>query len=512
MNVFKKVIQTIIIVAIIALLVVVLVLSCVPKQKKSDVELVKLADIHIPEKLDQDNLFGLFFFDENGVPTPVKDGVDKVCYDKNKPTIIFIHGMQMNYGYHRYDPIANADGIVKAGYNFGVFFWSQLADCGMPGVGKKKIWGRTSGNFFYADENDNRVEEADDVLKYATSEVFVAYYLDFMEKAGCDGSSVTITGHSLGANTLFAVTSYMTTLYKEGLITKEFLPDRFTYLDAYMDALVDKDTYVPWLKHTIGEEGVIGLAKEAVAAARELGIATEYVKSCQLVSFLSDTLIYGGVEGTSKSLFDKMLYLDFSCAFAAKANFLNMFGDEHCASMNYALRSVGEITPKDVSDPNGEALAFNLNTPISYSYARNGAIYRMETNKTEFNFDDDVFYSENISCAKIAGFAFNDANDNGINDDRVKNRVGGVTVKLYDEGGNFVAETKTSEGGYYEFNLKQTDVGKSFTVRAELDGGKFGKTSDGGYMNNGVNAQGVSAKLRINSAIDLKIVNIGINK
>lgn len=505
MNVFKKVIQTIIIVAIIALLVVVLVTACVPNQKKSDVELVKLADIEIPAKLDQDNLFGLFFFDENGVPTPVKDGVDKVCYDKNKPTIIFIHGMQMNYGYHRYDPIANADGIVKAGYNFGVFFWSQLADCGMPGVGKKKIWGRTCGNFFYADENDNRVEEAEDVLKYATSEVFVAYYLDFMEKAGCDGSSVTITGHSLGANTLFAVTSYMTTLYKEGLITKEFLPDRFTYLDAYMDALVDEETYVPWLHRTIGEEGVIGLAKEAVTAAREIGIATEYVKSCQLISFLSDLPIYGGVEGTSKSLFDKMLYLDFNTDFTT-------FEGEHCASMNYILRSVGEITVKDASDPNGSALAFNLNTPISYSYARNGVIYRMESNKTEFDFFDDVFYSENISCAKIAGFAFNDANDNGVNDDRVKNRVGGVTVKLYDEGGNFIAETTTTDGGYYEFNLKASDVGKSFTVRAELKSGKFGKIGSGGYMSNGVNAQGVSAKLRINSAVDLKIVNIGINK
>lgn len=502
MNVFKKVIQTIIIVAIIALLVVGLVTACVPKKK---VELVKLADIEIPEKLDQDKLFGLFFFDENGVPSPVKNGVENVCYDKNKPTIIFIHGMQMGYGYKRYDPIANADGIVKAGYNFGVFLWSQLADCNLPGIGKQKIWGRTSGSFFYADENGNRVEEAEDVLKYATSEVFVAYYLDFMEKAGCDGSSVTITGHSLGANTLFAVTSYMTTLYKEGLITKEFLPDRFTYLDAYMDALEDKDTYVPWLQHTIGEEGVIGLAKEAVTAARELGISTEYIKSCEFISFLSDLPIYGGEEGTSKSLFDKMLYLDFNTEFTT-------FEGEHVASMNYALRSVGKITVKDASDPNGEALAFNLNTPISYSYARNGAIYRMETNKTEFDFEDDVFYSENITCAKIAGFAFNDANNNGINDDRVKNRVGGVTVKLYDEDGNVVAETKTSDGGYYEFNLKDTDVDKTFTVKAELTDGKFGKTSDGGYMNNGVDASGVSEKLRINSAFDLKIVNIGINK
>lgn len=504
MNGFKKVFQTIIIVAVIALLAAVLLTACGQKSK-SDVELVKLSDVHIPEKLDDDNLFGLFFFDENGVPTPVKNGVDKVCYDKNKPTIIFIHGMQMDYGYHRYDPIANADGIVKAGYNFGVFFWSQLADCGLPGLGKKKIWGRTSGSFFYADERDKRVEETEDVLNYATSEVFVAYYLDFMEKAGCDSSSITITGHSLGANTLFAVTSYMTTLYKEGLITKEFLPDRFTYLDAYMDALEDEKTYVPWLGRTIGEEGVIGLAKEAVAAARELGISTEYVKSCDFVSFLSDSPMYGGKEGTSKSLFDKMLYLDFNTAFTT-------FSGEHCASMNYILRSVGEITVRDASDPTGEALAFNLNTPVSYSYARNGAIYRMEANKTEFDFDDDVFYSENVNCAKIAGFAFNDANDNGVNDDRVKNRVGGVTVKLYDENGNFVAETKTSDGGYYEFNLKETDVGKSFTVRAELSDGRFGKTGDGGYMSNGVDAHGVSAKLRINSVVDLKIVNIGINK
>lgn len=505
MSVVKKVVQIVVIVVLIAFAGI-LAVSCVntePEENTSNVELVKLADIDIPEHLDTDKLFGLFFYDENGVATPTKNGVENICYDKNKPTIIFIHGMQMNYGYNRYDTIPNAAGIVKAGYNFGVFLWSQHADCNLPGIGKTKIWGRTNGSFYYEDENGKRVEETEDVLKYATAEVFTAYYLDFFEQVGFDCPSITLSGHSLGANTLFAVTSYLTTLYDEGLIKKECLPDRCTFLDAYLDASVDDDTYVPWLGHTIGEEGVVGMAKVAVDRARELGISTEYVKSCELISYLSDLSIYGGTTGTSKSLFDKMLYLDFNTDFTE-------FAGQHTACLFYMLNTAGTFVAYDSKAEDESEFAFNFNTPISYSYARNGVIYEMASNKDGNRFDDDVYYSTNVTNAKIAGFAFNDKNNNGINDDRVYNRVAGVKVSLWCDG-QLVSETTTAESGYYEFALSSSDVGKKFVVKAELSEGTFAKESDGGYMNNGVNSNGTSAELSITSDITLKIVNIGIN-
>ncbi len=474
---------------------------------KSKVELVKLSDIHIPENLDTDRLFGLFFFDEDGTAVPTKNGVDKVNYDPNKPTIIFVHGMQMGYGYNSYDPFVNPEGVVAEGYNFGVFIWSQLADCDLPGIGKKRIWGRNSGEFYYQDkETGERKFEQTDILTYSTAEVFVAYYLDFMEQVGCNASSITFSGHSLGANTMYAVTSYMTTLYREGLITKEFLPDRITYLDAYMDALKDEETYVAWKDMTMPEGGVIEMAKQAVDEARKLGISTEYVKSSNFVSYLCDnmSLVYGGGPGTCRSLFEKMLYLDYD------ASYQSLDPARHTECIIWIFN----VIDREIFDSNVEGdtdFAFNFNTPVSYSYARVGAIYEMKKNKTRFNFDDDVYFTTNVETAKIAGFAFRDVNDNGINDDRLMNRVEGVKVALYD-GDTLVEEVTTTEGGYYEFNLKSSDVGKEFTVKVTLDGNqtfaKYANDSDHIYMCNDV--KDGTATVEIGSDYELKIINIGI--
>jgi len=485
----------------VVLSVMICALVCVGCQKKgSDVQLVKLSDIHIPEHLDTDNLFGLFFFDEEGNIAPTKNGVENVCYDPDKPTIIFIHGMQMNYGYNSYDPFYNPDGVVKKGYNFGVFIWSQLADCTLPGNGKTKIWGRTNGSFFYEDEQGKRVEETVDVLKYSTAEVFVAYWLDFVEKAGCNSSTVTFAGHSLGANTLFAVTSYMTKLYDEGLITKDYLPDRCTYLDAYLDAFEDATVEVPWLKHTIEKGGIVKLGREAVLRARELGISTDYVAS-SIVSSLSDTVIYGGEPGTLATLYDNMTYLDYNCDYANPVS-------AHVACIYWIFNTIDRDI-YDINDPT--EYCYNFNTPVSYSYARNGAKYSMNSNRTESNFSDDQHFVANVEKPKIAGFAFNDVNKNGINDDRIKNRVAGIKVALY-SGDTLVAETVTTEGGYYEFELTSADIGKDFTVKVTLDSGmKITNGGNAGYMDNGINAEGIS-NVKIDSVIDLKIINIGIIK
>ena len=123
--------------------------------------------------------------------------------------------------------------------------------------------------------------------------------------------------------------------------------------------------------------------------------------------------------------------------------------------------------------------------------------------------DGDNQVSTNITKPKIAGFAFNDKNDNGKNDDRVNNRVDGVTIELYD-GNNKIAETKTEHGGYYEFEVTNFS-GKNYKVKAILpDGMTLGKTSNGDYMNNGIKANGESDTFSFRDKVEIKIVNIGI--
>ena len=499
-EIFATIIKVILIIVMVALLALLVVTACTSNNKY---KLIKVSDIVLPEHIDTDNnqLYGLYFYDDDHV-TKKRSTDEGVNFDPNTPTIIFIHGMQMTYGYHTYDPIDNIAGWMDGGYNYGVYLWSQLADCAVPSIGKTRIWSRNN-TFFYADENDERVEETEDLFPYSTAELFVAYYFDFMQKVGeYKGSSITIAGHSLGANTNFAIGNCMKTLYENGEIDKTYLPDRFVYLDAYMDAKDDYETIIPWLNEPIGEGGVIARAKETVTWARSVGISTEYLKSFSFVSFLSDMEMYGGTEGTSKSLFDKMLYVDMN----DPKNAANL-ARAHVNSLHWYFDafSYGDVYDNSVTTPGVQVLGWGPRTPISITYARNYSAYSMP------ELDGDNQVSTNITKPKIAGFAFYDRNDNGKNDDRVNNRVDGVKVELYD-GSTKIAETVTEHGGYYEFEVDNYS-GKNYKIKAILpDGTIFGKVSDGGYMNNGVNASGESMPFTFRDKVEIKIVNIGVNE
>lgn len=495
-----KVFATIVLACVLMGVVVVFATSC-DFFGGDSYDLIKASDIVLPKNIDTDNkkLYGLYFYNDD-YTTMKRSTETDVNFDPEKPTIIFIHGMQMNYGYHTYDPIDNVKGWMEGGYNYGVYLWSQLADCSFPSIGKTRIWGRDN-TFFYADENDKRQEETVDKFNYSTAELFVAYYFDLMQRVGdYKGSSITIAGHSLGANTNFAIGHCMKTLYEHKKISKQYLPDRFVYLDAYMDSENDQKTIIPWLNEPIGEGGVIKRAQETVTWAHSVGIATEYLKSFTFVSYLADMEMYGGKPGTCDQLFDKVLFTDMNDPKTAAELIYAHVNSYH---WYFDAFSYPDVYDNSVTASGVKVLGYGPKTPISVTYARNYFRYSMPA------LDGEHQFSTNITKPKIAGFAFVDKNDNGINDDRVNNRYDGVKVELY-KGDTKIATTKTEHGGYYEFEVDDF-AGKEYRVKAILPGKKtFAKESDGGYMNNGVDADGYSSTFSFRDKVEIKIVNIGI--
>lgn len=451
---------------------------------------VKLSDIKFPEKLDTDKLFGLFFINPDGTVTNSTEDLNKVNYDPKKPLVIFVHGMQQGYGYYRYDGFANKKGVLEAGYNYGVFIWSQPSDTDsfVPTEASGKIWGR-AGTFTYADENGKRVKEETDTIPLSIAECFLSYYMTFMERAGFFGREIIFTGHSLGANTMSAISNLMITKAKQKKLDKQYLPDRIVLFDAYWECLQD-DSYVDWLGETVGADGVFGRTIETVLAAREMGIATEYVAS-SAISKMVDIYAIARPEGSAKistdMLFEKVTYLDAVSAL-----------NDHVKSFYWYLGKISEPALYDETDKS--QLAFGPNMPLSVSFARNGVTYKMNKN--------GGISSTNIQSAKIAGFAFYDENGNGINDDRIKCRAQNVKVELY-EGDRKIADAVTTAGGYYEFTENLVAGGK---YRVKASGINPGTHGDGGYMDNGINSDGYSEELEILSKTDLKIVNIGITK
>ncbi|MBR1746673.1 MAG: hypothetical protein IJ735_00505, partial [Clostridia bacterium] len=479
---FKGVLGVVCKVLVIALVLTMLVTvavfaaGCGGIEEDFSAKLYSVDELKIPAHLEQDRLFGLFFYNPDG-QTYVRstESLDKINFDPNKPTAIFIHGMQVNTGWNGFDEIYNPIGWVEAGYNFGVFLWSQVADCKFPSIGKAHIWYGDS-TFFYADEQGNRVEETEDVLTYPTAMVFGSYYFDLMNRVGdYKGSSISIIGHSLGANTNIAIGSYFFQLLDQGSITRQYLPDRFVYLDAYMDAFTEEKTIVPWLNAPIGVGGVIQKGVEVAERAHKLGISTEYLKSYEGVSYLCDLSTYGGKKGTCKNYFDRMVYIDMLHNNSGFGNHVN--------SMEYYLRAM--TADKDVvidwsaTETNFPAyydeeteeylldretalfdgiIGWGPTTPVSVTYARNYYAYQMKA------LDGDSQISTNIEKPVVAGFVFDDLNDNGVYDDRLQARVSGVTVQLF-EGNDKIAEATTDEAGAYRFELSDF-AGKTYTVKA----------------------------------------------
>ena len=532
---FGIVVKVVIIALLVALLSIVaaLAVGCDEQPAAFKAKLYTAEELELPEKLNQESLFGLFFYDEDGVHyTRSTEDMSKVNFDPNKPTAIFIHGMQSS-GWKKFDEIYNPSGWLAAGYNFGVFLWSQVADCGLPSKGKGRIWYGNS-NFAYSATDANgkayRAEETVDKLKYPTAMIFGAYYFDFMNRVGdYKGSSISIIGHSLGANTNIAIGSYFLTLYDQGTITKQYMPDRFVYLDAYMDAMTETKTIVPWLNEPIGEGGVIQKGVEVAKKAHALGISVEYLKSFTMVSLLCDDPMYGGTPGTCQKFFDELTFIDMLDEPTGG------FEKNHVDSMRIYLKSmsadqnvVGDYSVDDSKFPecrdeelgwnvyskedvvNNGLIAWSCTTPISVTYARCGSSYEMPNMTPEEQ-------ASNVEYPVVAGFVFEDKNDNGIYDDRLQSRLAGVTVALYD-GETKIAESTTDVAGAYRFELTGDYTGKTYTVKATLPSGKtFAKQATGvsdilvkTYSTNNVNAQGASESFSFVDKVQIKIVNVGL--
>lgn len=470
----------------------------------SKVELVKSADITIPEEMDVEQLFGLFFYNADGSYTRTTKPKEQINFDPNKPTMIFFHGVQQNKGYKMNELVDRPQGWIEQGYNVASYFWSQLADF-MPDTCVDGVWERGKIPFKY--EKDGKVVLVEESINYTIAECFVAYYVEFMAQYDYKGSEIYFQGLSLGGNLLTAVNSYLLTLEKVGLISTEILPDRVTFHDTYMTN-APTNLFVPWLNRIIGDNGVLKMIYEVSMELRSRGVAVEYVASSMVSSI---TTLGKGDKDLYNKFTNQVTLFNFDASFAG----LNA-GLEHIAGKEWYHKVITEPIFYDNTAENPEAngiYAPGPNTPISYTYARMGSVYDMERNQTRIIFSDDVIKSTNITAPKIAGFAYFDSNDNGINDDRLFNRINGVIVELYDSSDNKIDSVTTANGGYYEFLLKSGDVGKTYYIKITLPDGKVvGKYDNGAMlcMGNGIKSDLKSNLIAINNLLDLKIINIGL--
>ncbi len=245
--------------------------------------------------------YGIYWY-QSGSDVPV--AADKATnFDPTKPTVIYAHGMKAdheglkcreglslkdnNYEFmvqkfhfepYKYDEEFYRP-LINAGYNVGVFFWNQLADCLF--TEECKFWTTTSGNgesFGYVDENGTyKTTQWNDERNPEHTVTYL--YRDCLIKAlGKDFSGhLQLVGHSMGGQLTLAVSQALCYSYDRGEICARYLPDRVTLLDPYLGSRLCTGV-VDTTGETIPEEqpkSASLLAAEAAATVANHGIPIE---------------------------------------------------------------------------------------------------------------------------------------------------------------------------------------------------------------------------------------------
>ncbi len=463
-------------------------------EKEDMLRLLDIKEIDIPSILEDS--IGLFFYDQYGsAKRSTKEGVS---FDANKPLIIFA-----NYNIDDYlsleQELALFEKWKNAGYNVGCFRWSTLHSNTVIQA-QRKIWSRGEGLRY--DYVDDEQELAKDFFKFPMAQIFASYYYDFLKKNSFNGDQIRFEGLSLGAQLMISVSSYLLALAEEDLALREFLPDRITCLNMLI-ADAASNMSAEWLNDSIDiNNGRIQSMTDIFKKINNNGIAIEYV------NFIED-----GIQVAEyKKLIKQTAYLEYNSSLKNK---------EVAAILWYNSLLEEDIAIDYAASSYSYQYGLGPKTPTSYIYARTGTEY--ELYKGEYGLKKQ--YSINTNVPLIAGFIFEDSNNNGNYDERINSRRSGVEVELYmiklDNTISLIGRTSVKQNGYYQIPIEpiliMNTAGQEFFIKANLLSNYTISPSQGDkqlyYLStNGIKNNRQSNNFLIYSKRELKIINIGIQK
>lgn len=425
---------------------------------------LRVDDLELPEDLTDPNndcTLGLFVFDGNKF-IPYKDKAVANVIRKDKKTLVYAHGMG-----HKYD-FPNCKGYFENGYNVVEFYWDAFSsvlwfptktDSSSFMQLIDEIW-FSDAQYKYRTPDGNDWVFVDD-FPYTITEIFGAYYLDFLETYGCTSQEIVIGGHSYGGTLMMAVLSYLTTAFKNGLLDMEYLPDRALLCDPFVFGGLDSKLHVPWLDNTRNDffGGAIYLSRQAFVTANKLGISVALFRSSEFVA-TSVYMSYAGFDVVNTELdkfYDELLFLKGFALSILDATGAHRYGAVWPATMMKETFEADHPTE----------YAYSLFNPYYEEFARVHETFNFDYNGTAANFDDDrVTLTREKN--KIFGFAFRDENGNGVLDERLSSHLSGVSVTLQNKNGESLSVAKTGANGYFAFDVENGE----YTLTALLPDGK----------------------------------------
>lgn len=159
---------------------------------------------------DTNNLdMGIYWYGKGDICQKAVEGQPNAYFDKNKPTMILMHGWLKNSTKNRNRLTFNvknnnpsfgvdlnlADYWIDKGWNIGIFYWSQMSDENELKDAEAKIWSDNTNKALRWKKSDGNYVDYTGKEK-SVGEIFFNEYSKVMKNY--NGSEVRIVGHSLG--------------------------------------------------------------------------------------------------------------------------------------------------------------------------------------------------------------------------------------------------------------------------------------------------------------------------
>lgn len=195
------------------------------------------ANVFDCDKLD----YGIYWFGKGDVAQKAEKGTKSAFFDPKRPTFLYIHGWQArshktkrrpSFNYRKTDPILGvnrdaADAWVDAGWNVGIFYWSQFADEDLVRLAEDKIWNSKPLTWRRCDGNPSSEGAPGGNVSDLLFDSFVAA----ME--GYSGPNIRIAGHSLGNQLATRLADRLSIAVNEGKLAPSMRPKRVALLDPF---------------------------------------------------------------------------------------------------------------------------------------------------------------------------------------------------------------------------------------------------------------------------------------
>lgn len=175
----------------------------------------------------------IYWYDKDGIPH--KNGSKDSPFDKNKKTVIYVHGWQKDTTKKHFRESFFLEGENTAklwcdkNWNIGIFYWNQLADEKIVNDAEKKIW--SSENMRWRKPDGSYVEDANSIPNTNAARIFYNAYVDAMK--GYKGSEIRIIGHSLGNQMATRLVKFVSDKVESKSIDKNIMPTRLVLLDPF---------------------------------------------------------------------------------------------------------------------------------------------------------------------------------------------------------------------------------------------------------------------------------------